>query len=710
MTFASSNIPPASPLAYEGQVVIPYINKTFAPTSSNNQFPVPTIWTDTSSSDAYILTSKPGGVADWQLFTGGSGSVITIDADSGSASPVAGIIISSGGSTGMTTLGSGNTVTIVGTLNVGHGGLGVTTIPADGQIPIGNGTDYTVANLVSSDGTVTITNGSGTINLQVPKDLHAARFIVSAGGSADGANYTTIATAYAAAVAAGAPQTVFIQDGVYTENITGAAGINLSSFSSNGIQSVQGTVNTPNVVIQGTFTASYNGTVNISGIQLKTNGAAAIAFTGSSSTQLNLINCSVYANNATGITLNNSTCVLNCISSTFASTSTNQLFVETSSSGIDFENCVFSLSATAVASSLSLARALFEGCDMEGLNLSTSGSGSVFVNGCTWGFGGQVLLTTAGTGTSEIHATNLKSGSASSVSVGTGTFVKMTNSSVDSSNTNALTGAGTLIYGCVVFVNSSTVNVTTQTGLPLSVIQGGTKNTSFTAYAPIVGGTTTTGAFQSADTAIGNSGFVLTSTGASSIPTWQANGTGNVAGPGSSTDRAIATWNGTGGTALFNNSTTNIDSTGRQTNTAQPCFLYTLNSVVANVTGTGTVYTLGSTALTKVYDNGSNMTTGGTFTAPVTGRYLFAASCLMTGGTTITEGRLKFNATSGTYNCSSETPAGTAIAISGSIVLQMTAADTLTFQVYAFGQATDAVSINGAASQFNTWVSGCLLC
>lgn len=38
--------------------------------------------------------------------------------------------------------------------------------PSNGQIPIGNGTDYTAANITSSGGTVTVTNGSGTINLE----------------------------------------------------------------------------------------------------------------------------------------------------------------------------------------------------------------------------------------------------------------------------------------------------------------------------------------------------------------------------------------------------------------------------------------------------------------------------------------------------------------------------------------------------------------
>ncbi len=38
--------------------------------------------------------------------------------------------------------------------------------PSNGQIPIGNGTDYTAANITSTGGTITITNGSGTINIE----------------------------------------------------------------------------------------------------------------------------------------------------------------------------------------------------------------------------------------------------------------------------------------------------------------------------------------------------------------------------------------------------------------------------------------------------------------------------------------------------------------------------------------------------------------
>lgn len=99
-------------------------------------------------------------------------------------------------------------------------------------------------------------------------------------------------------------------------------------------------------------------------------------------------------------------------------------------------------------------------------------------------------------------------------------------------------------------------------------------------------------------------------------------GGGDVSGPGSSTNRAIATWDGITGTALFDNSTTNIDSTGRYTNTAQPAFRAYLSTVTNDVTGDGTNYTV--IFNNEVFDRGSNYdNTTGIFTAPVAGIYQF---------------------------------------------------------------------------------------
>lgn len=53
-----------------------------------------------------------------------------------------------------------------GFLATGRGGLGIGTTPTNGQIPIGNGTNYTAATLTAGTG-ITIGNGAGSISIAV---------------------------------------------------------------------------------------------------------------------------------------------------------------------------------------------------------------------------------------------------------------------------------------------------------------------------------------------------------------------------------------------------------------------------------------------------------------------------------------------------------------------------------------------------------------
>jgi hypothetical protein len=106
----TGSIPPATPLAYEGQVVVPFITRTFDPQSSFNTFPVPTIWINTASSLAYIQVSKALGVAEWILIGGAPGALLTITTpDHVVVMPSAGNInfLESGS---MTITGSGNNI------------------------------------------------------------------------------------------------------------------------------------------------------------------------------------------------------------------------------------------------------------------------------------------------------------------------------------------------------------------------------------------------------------------------------------------------------------------------------------------------------------------------------------------------------------------------------------------------------------------------
>jgi len=104
---------------------------------------------------------------------------------------------------------------------------------------------------------------------------------------------------------------------------------------------------------------------------------------------------------------------------------------------------------------------------------------------------------------------------------GSGTEMYVRNFRIQYSlNYLATTGLGTIATQAannVAITGGSITDIT-----DLVVADGGTGRSVTVAYAPICGGTTTTAAMQSADTGISTSGYVLTSTGASSLPTFQA--------------------------------------------------------------------------------------------------------------------------------------------------------------------------------------------
>lgn len=62
--------------------------------------------------------------------------------------------------------------TYVTTLGVGDGGLGIGTTPTNGQIPIGNGTNYVAATITGTTNQVVVTNGGGSITLSLPQSIN----------------------------------------------------------------------------------------------------------------------------------------------------------------------------------------------------------------------------------------------------------------------------------------------------------------------------------------------------------------------------------------------------------------------------------------------------------------------------------------------------------------------------------------------------------
>jgi hypothetical protein len=107
----TGSIPPPSPLSYTGQVVVPFVMRTFPPETTFNTFPVPTIWIDTSLDMAYILVSKALGIAIWVTLGGAPGNLDTITTpDSTVVVPTAGNINFLNG-TAMTITGLGDSIT-----------------------------------------------------------------------------------------------------------------------------------------------------------------------------------------------------------------------------------------------------------------------------------------------------------------------------------------------------------------------------------------------------------------------------------------------------------------------------------------------------------------------------------------------------------------------------------------------------------------------
>jgi len=155
----------------------------------------------------------------------------------------------------------------------------------------------------------------------------------------------------------------------------------------------------------------------------------------------------------------------------------------------------------------------------DGQTLTVNGSATI-TNGTHSGTntGDQTSVTgNAGTATTLQTARNINgvsfNGSADiTVTAAAGTLTGITlNSGVTASS---LTSVGTISTGV-------------WNGTDIAVADGGTGVSSLTAYAPIFGGTTSTGAVQSGT--VGTAGQVLTSNGAGALPTFQAAASGSVA-------------------------------------------------------------------------------------------------------------------------------------------------------------------------------------
>jgi len=207
---------------------------------------------------------------------------------------------------------------------------------------------------------------------------------------------------------------------------------------------------------------------------------------------------------------------------------------------------------------------------------------------------------------------------------------------------------------------------------PAQVAKGGTGIATTTAYAPICGGTSATGAFQAATTGLGTSGYVLTSNGSSALPSFQA-----------------------------------------ATGAAFVGFSAYLGTTAANTTGDGTAYFfIGDTANFNV---GSHYnTTTGVFTAPSTGYYLlgYSITFLFTDASINVANILLRNNTTAIPGCRVElnpypiiSGGNHFLTISNSVAVSLSASDAVDLMIQGHNGSKD-MSILGANSYGAQYASG----
>ncbi|MGD8305133.1 MAG: hypothetical protein PVF17_00635 [Ignavibacteria bacterium] len=192
-------------------------------------------------------------------------------------------------------------------------------------------------------------------------------------------------------------------------------------------------------------------------------------------------------------------------------------------------------------------------------------------------------------------------------------------------------------------------------------------------------------------------------------------GSGDVVGPASSTDNALSRFDGTTG-KLLQDSTVIVTDAGEMTNSSQPAFLANLASTDANVTGNGTIYSLGSgTALTEIYDQNSDFDPGdgagsaATFTAPVTGKYYIGLKINATDfGASSADCFFRIVTSNRTYESNLGTFVSNTRLCVLSVIADMDAGDTATFEIESIGVGADNVDLIGAADG-RTLVNGYLV-
>jgi hypothetical protein len=343
-----------------------------------------------------------------------------------------------------------------------------------------------------------------------------SKFIVDINGIQNGATHSTITAALSDASSG---DTIFVKPGDYNEDITLVSGVNIMGFNSEGFSSVQ-------AKITGKITLGTASDCSVSDLQIETDADYCIEDAGSTTGSIRFVNCQIVTSSTGGTNLNNANRTLTFSECRFNRT-TNSLkdFNVTTCNSLTFEYCVFSGATTiGVASTIAAGELGMRYCVMNrhAVSLSSTATLNLMDTSIDSSDDNLVSVNCDSTGTHYISGLNASSGTAAGINIGANSVVVSNDIRIFSSNATTISGdAGGEIQTASVEFGSTGIVI--DSDLTWTV---GTQNArslvlrSATAYAVLCGGTSTAAPLQSI-ASVGTSGQVLTSNGASSLPTFQ---------------------------------------------------------------------------------------------------------------------------------------------------------------------------------------------
>ena len=339
-----------------------------------------------------------------------------------------------------------------------------------------------------------------------------AKWIVDINGLGAGATHTSISDAL---TDASANDTIYVKPGTYTEDLTLKSNV--------AIITAENALGSQRTKIIGKISSNSATSNLIQGFWIGTNSDYFYEDTGSNTGNIVFDNCLLGVTDNDGMNVNNANrrVILEKCEIQIADTGL-KLFAITTCQDIQFRYCFSSNDEfVTAASTIAGGTLIISHSTMTGSYYITSGTSSLRIYNSKFSTINLTILTCCGSGEHKISNSYFDSGTAAAISLSN--TVLISNVTINSTNANPLTGAGTIQYGSIDFINTGNgINVTTQqTAISHSYQQA---IQSATTYTPLCGPTATGGALQSV-ASIGSSGQVLTSNGASALPTFESLGT-----------------------------------------------------------------------------------------------------------------------------------------------------------------------------------------